>query len=407
MAAHRRRPSTITGIALWLALATSGCSLVAPIPAQAPGGASAAGAAGESPSAAAGRALVPGAATPTGVIAQFPRRIALLLPLSGPTAAAAAAIRDGFVAAWLQQDPAARPDVRIYDVAATPLPAAYDAAVADGADFVVGPLTKQSVDALVPLANGRLPVLALNYLPDGMHAPRQFYQFALHPEDEARSVAKRLIADGHPRGVVMVPDGDWGTRVANAFSSELTGLGGAVLALAHYDPTQVDFSDIIRSELQVHEARGEVPSHRPDASFVFVAGPPQITRLVMPQLKFHFAGDLPVYSMPDGYAPDTLANADIDHMFFPDMPWMVGSDPATVAVRDAIHSAWPALATRFDRLYAFGFDAYRLVPALRSGYFDGGAPLAGVTGALSLDRDGRIHRALVWARIQDGIAKPL
>jgi len=180
-----------------------------------------------------------------------------------------------------------------------------------------------------------------------------------------------------------------------------------VLALGRYAPGQINFSDIIRSTLEIGATPGGPAAHRADATFVFVAGPPSITRLVMPQLKFNYAGDLPVYSMPDGYAPGPVANSDVDGMRFPDMPWMISADPVTAKIRASVDAAWPNRAARWGRLYAFGFDAYRLVPALRSGYLAGGTELAGVTGRLRLDDLGRIRRGLDWAVIRDGVPSPL
>jgi outer membrane PBP1 activator LpoA protein len=91
---------------------------------------------------------------------------------------------------------------------------------------------------------------------------------------------------------------------------------------------------------------------------------------------------------------------------FPDMPWMVSNDAVTARIRDAVHSAWPARTTRYDRLYAFGFDAYRLVPALRAnGMHD--AEISGVTGKLRLDDHNRVRRDLDWAVIRDGLPAEL
>ncbi len=275
--------------------------------------------------------------------------------------------------------------MKIYDVAAQSVASAYDQAVADGAGFVVGPLTKADVAAVAPLAAGRVPTLALNFLGGSAAAPRDLYQFALLPEDEARIVARRLAADGKLRGVAIVPNGEWGDRVAAAFTDELARLGGAVLDTARYDPGLVDFSDIIRTTLQIHEVKGEPVTHRADAAFVFIAGTPDIARLIMPQLKFHYAGDIPVYSTSESFKPGTAANADIDGLMFPDMPWMISADPATDAIRDKVRAAWPAATARRDRLFAFGFDAYRLVPELRSGFFRDGALFSGMTGQLQLD----------------------
>ena len=197
--------------------------------------------------------------------------------------------------------------------------------------------------------------------------PGNFYQFALSPEDEARSVARRAVADGRLNGVVMVPANEWGNRVSAAFADELSHLGGAVLDTQRFETSQVDFSDVIKQAFQVHAVKGEPATHRTDAAFVFVAaGSPGTARQILPQLKFHFVGDVPVYSTSDSFEPDPAANSDLDGMLFPDMPWMVADDPVTAQIRDAVRAAWPARTTRRDRLYAFGFDAYRLVPALRS-----------------------------------------
>jgi uncharacterized protein len=334
---------------------------------------------------------------------EFPDQIALLLPLSGRAEAVGVAVRDGFIAAYLEQDPASRPRLRIYDVAATSVGGAYSQAIADGAGFVVGPLTKEDVAAVVPLSSGRTPVLALNFLADSMNPPRNFYQFALSPEDEARGVARRVVADGRRDGVAIVPANDWGNRVAAAFADELKTLGGSVLDSQRYDSSQVDFSDVIKQVLQVHTVKGEPSTHRTDATFVFVAaGSPGIARQILPQLKFHYAGDVPVYSTSDSFEPDPSANSDLDGMLFPDMPWMISNDAVTTQIRDGVRAAWPARTARRDRLYAFGFDAYRLVPALRSKNPSTAADISGVTGKLHLDEHNRIHRELDWTQIRNG-----
>ncbi len=347
--------------------------------------------------------VLSGASTQIAAATEFPDQIALLLPLSGRAESVGVAVRDGFVAAYLEQAAASRPRLRIYDVAAESVSSAYAQAIADGAGFVVGPLTKEDVAAVVPLSGARTPVLALNFVADSMATPRNFYQFALSPEDEARSVARRVVADGRMKGVAIVPSGEWGSRVVAAFADELSHLGGTVLDSQRYETSQVDFSDMIKQVLQVHVVKGEPATHRTDAAFVFVAAASAgVARQILPQLKFHYAGDVPVYSTSDSFEPDSAANSDLDGMLFPDMPWMVADDPVTTQIRDGVRAAWPARTARRDRLYAFGFDAYRLVPALRSKSPAEASEISGVTGKLHLDDRNRIHRELQWAQIKNG-----
>jgi outer membrane PBP1 activator LpoA protein len=349
------------------------------------------------------------ASTQIAAATEFPDQIALLLPLSGRAEAVGVAVRDGFIAAYLEQPPASRPRLKVYDVAAAgSVGGAYTQAISEGAGFVVGPLTKEDVAAVVPLSDGRTPVLALNFLGDSMSAPRNFYQYALLPEDEARIVARRAVADGRRNGVVIVPGSEWGNRVAAAFADELSHLGGSVLDSRHFETAQADFSDIIKQVLQVHVAKGEPSTHRTDAAFVFVAaGSAGVARQILPQLKFHYAGDVPVYSTSDSFEPDPAANSDLDGMLFPDMPWMVANDPVTAQIRDGVRAAWPARTARRDRLYAFGFDAYRLVPALRAKSPAEAGDISGVSGKLHLDGQNRIRRDLDWSQIRNGVPNAL
>jgi uncharacterized protein len=334
---------------------------------------------------------------------EYPDAVALLLPLSGRSEAVGVAVRDGFIAAYLEQDPTKRPRLRIYDVAAESVASAYTHAVSEGAGFVVGPLTKEDVAALAPLSGGHTPVLALNFLSESVVAPKDFYQFALFPEDEARMIARHAVTDGRLNGVVIVPSGELGNRVAAAFADELSHHGGTVLDSQHYEASQVDFTDIIKQVLQVRMVKGEPATHRTDAAFVFVAGAPGVARQILPQLKFNYAGDVPVYSMSDSFEPDPAANSDLEGMMFPDMPWMIGGDPVTTQIRDSVRAAWPARTVRRDRLYAFGFDAYRLVPVLRSKSPAAVSDISGVSGRLHLDEHNRIRRDLEWARISNGV----
>ena len=348
--------------------------------------------------------VLPAAQTQLAQATEYPDQIALLLPLSGRGEAVGVAVRDGFIAAYLEQT-SARPRLRIYDVGVEPAAAAYERAVTDGANFVVGPLTKEDVAAVAPLAAGRSTVLALNFLADDTRANNMF-QFALLPEDEARAAARRVVADGRMNGVALAPMNELGTRVLAAFTDELTHLGGLLLDTGRYDTNQADFSDVIHKVLQIKDVKGEPSTHRADAAFIFVAAAPITARQIRPQLKFHYAGDVPMYCTSDSFEPDPSANSDMEGVIFADMPWMISSDPVTTQIRNDVRAAWPTRATRRGRLYAFGFDAYRLVPTLRSK-----APMAtnvsGMTGKLRLDEHNRIRRELDWAEIKNGIPRAL
>ena len=155
--------------------------------------------------------------------------LALILPLTGRTAGPAAQIRDGFLTAYYQLPANSRPRLRVYDSATTSISDTIAQAAAAGAEFIVGPLTREEVTSAAEVLTTRPPVLALNFLPSDRPAPERFYQFALSPEDDARAVARYIGASGRRHGVVIVPEGTPG-RVAAAFDEELRAAGGSCSA---------------------------------------------------------------------------------------------------------------------------------------------------------------------------------
>ena len=346
-------------------------------------------------------------------------RVALLLPLTGPASAQASTVRDGFMSAYYQIPAASRPDLRLYDTGALPGPEAVAQARAAGSSFVVGPLTREDVAAVAASGAQSVPVLALNFLPPDRAAPSGLYQFALSPEDEARVVAHRLLADGHHRGIALIPRGDWGSRVGEAFTRELTAGGGSLISQAVYDPAGHDYGDELQSILHVDDSRARYlhlqnvlggklnfePRRRADIEFVFIAAASATTaRLLEPQLKFFYAGDIPSYSLSNAYEPDsTASNQDIDGLMYPDMPWMVAGDGSIDDVRNVIAQAWENRAAWRSRLFAFGYDACQLMLAMSAkGRNPADAQVAGLTGLLHFDAERRVQRDLIWVQVRNG-----
>jgi uncharacterized protein len=356
-----------------------------------------------------------------GVGLAYPPQIGLILPLSGRQQGAGVAVRDGFLAALLQQEQAQRPLVNVYDSAEMGATTAYRRAIADGAQFVVGPLTKDDVTAIAASGETSVLTLALNQTADESNVPSLMFQFALDPEDEARQVAQRVTADGRMRGLLLLPNNEWGQRVFKAFDTELKTLGGTIAAMRFYDPASRDYSQPITQLLLIDESRARAnalnatigahlefePRSRGDAQFVFVGAQPVQGRSLRPALRFHLAEDLPIYATSDIFEPDAEANSDLEGVIFPDMPWVISPDAVSTQLRTALSKHWPVRARGRGRLYAFGFDAYRLVPLLKAGRFGNEHAVPGMTGLLSIDGKGRVHRELDWAQVAGGKPNPL
>ena len=356
-----------------------------------------------------------------GVGLDYPAQIGLILPLSGRQQGAGTAVRDGFLAALLQQEQSKRPLVNVYDSAEMGATTAYRRAIADGAQFVVGPLTKDDVTAIAASGEVSVLTLALNQTADETSQPSLMFQFALDPEDEARQVAQRVASDGRMRGLLLLPNNEWGQRVFKAFDTEIKTLGGTIAAMRFYDPAARDYSQPITQLLLIDESRARAnalsatvgtrlefePRRRGDAQFVFVGAQPVQGRSLRPALRFHLAEDLPVYATSDIFEPDAEANSDLEGVIFPDMPWVISPDAVSTQLRTALSKHWPVRARGRGRLYAFGFDSYRLVPLLKAGKFGNAYAVPGMTGLLSIDGKGRVRRELDWAHVAGGKPAPL
>jgi uncharacterized protein len=352
------------------------------------------------------------------------RTLALLLPLSGPHAAAAEAMRDGFFAAYYAaRDPAMpQPAARVYDTGATPdtLLAAHRRALDDGAEFVIGPLTREEVTALADRGRPAVPVLALNYLDPGKAAPFNFFQWGLAPEDEARQAAERAIMDQQYRAVALVPEGDWGQRVLNAFRERLQALGGTVVGERTYVVADRDHSAPIRELLSLNQSEERhrsltaalgmksqfQPRRRDDVDLVFIAARPDSAKLLGPQLRFHRTGELPIYATSQIYEGDKPA-ADLNGLRFCDMPWMLSPGGDFAQQRAALQALFPTRPREYTRLLAVGHDAYTLVRLIDGGQLRPGSFFPAASGTLSLREDGVISRGLACVEVRNGALRTL
>ncbi len=407
---------------------------------------------------------------------RLPKKIALILPLSNRYAKAASAVRDGFLAAYYSQQPddasndqlpvnpfspfkprqavdadsgnAENPDalpfntirfdtpasvvpsIKIYDAGDDPtlIDLIYEQAIDDGAEFVVGPLHKDSVNQLASHTELAIPVLALNYSEQRGKAaeetlPVNLFQLSLSPEQEARQVAERAWLDGHSRAAIITPNSTWGERVAKAFSKRWRQFGGHIVEKQTYDAKKSDYSLPIRRLLNVDESQQRkknlrrllgkklefIPRRRQDIDFIFMAAASKQARLIKPQLRFHHAPKVPVYATSHSYSGSINADMDrdMDGVLFCDMPWTLAAESPGQSLKTDIEAIWPNASKRYSRLFALGVDAYRVIGELNSLRRNRADYYPGETGDLYLDVANRLQRRLSWAKFERGIPVPL
>lgn len=337
--------------------------------------------------------------------------IALLLPMDGPLASVARALRDGFLAAHLESGQDLK--IELFDSArVSSMDAFYQQAAASGVELVVGPLDKALVRQLAERDQLPITTLALNYSDAGQKNPPQLFQFGLAAEDEAREVARRAWDDGHRRAIALTPRGEWGNRVLDAFRRQWQEQGGTLVA-AEPLAEPVALANQIADLLQVRSIAGDSssslqsqPTRRQDVDFLFLAATPQQAQQVKPTLIFQYAGDLPVYATSHLHAATDNRSQylDLEGIRFTETPWLLD---AQLPLRQQIESKWPQARGSLGRLYAMGADAYLLAPRLNQLTALPETQLEGYSGTLSLTPEQRIERRLPWAEFRDGAIQPI
>jgi outer membrane PBP1 activator LpoA protein len=320
-------------------------------------------------------------------------KIALLLPSKGQYAQAGKTIRDGFLAAYYKSktNQSSDPIVQVYDTSdAGKINEAYQRAIADNSNVIVGPLTKQDVDTVANIPS-TIPILALNTLADGKAVPRHLHQFGLLPEDEIAAVASLARRQGHRRALVIVPEGDWGKRMMTAFNQFWQTAGGSIA-----DTLMLHTNREISSQIQAAiTVKGKVS--RQDIDMIFLAASPELARQIKPLLTYHGAERLPVYASASVYSGSVspAQDQDLNGIQFCDMPSVL----ATEQQQDQL---WAKNAASGPRYFALGMDAYYL--ALQLG---ANQPLyhpTGATGKLYFNqRQQRVQRTLVCSRFNEGV----
>ncbi|MDM8545279.1 penicillin-binding protein activator [Candidatus Venteria ishoeyi] len=350
--------------------------------------------------------------------------IALFLPLSGKFARPAGIVRDGFISAWYADKKTSKPKVKLYDVNDNNVLDFYQQAVSNGAQMVVGPMGKKATAALISHYNDfPVPTLLL-YQPEalqqpGTRIPNNLFQFSLSPVQEAQIVAQHAWSDGHRIASILVPEGTWGERLAQAFSIQWQSLGGSIVDSQFYN--KKNLASPVRAIA------------RSGADMVFVGAFASQGRRIKPQFRYYGAGGLPLYATSHLYEAEDnpRMDKDLNGIVFVDMPWVLlkgfwkepnwlvtaGENnqaqaflPTPDPMYDSLQQQWSErMYGSSKRLFAFGIDAYQVINYLKRVGNNRYTPVqqAGASGLLSLNNLGIVQRQLLRAIFKSGRALPL
>jgi len=342
-----------------------------------------------------------------------PAQVAILLPTEGSLDAVAKAIRDGILSAYLEQPGDAV--IRFYSSGnnAESAITAYLQAEEDGATQIIGPLRIESTRALSGLTDLSVPILLLNQA--GSDQPAQaglVNSLAMSRTEEATAIAKSALAQGQDKALVIVPDSPWGTRMETAFANAFEQGEGHISATTHFDTSAADHSAMLTQMLGIDESKQRKtdlqsrlgitltfePSRRDDFDFIFMVAKPREGRELKPLLRFHDAGDIPVYAMSRIFSGkvNQATDQDLNAIVFPSTRWQLETPAAATLALASIRGG------TMGNFYALGQDAWRLLPWLPLMQKDPDLWFPGDVGALRLQPDGQLYRQPAWAQFSAG-----
>ncbi|HMV72023.1 MAG TPA: penicillin-binding protein activator, partial [Pseudomonadales bacterium] len=293
--------------------------------------------------------------------------------------------------------------------------AAYAGAIADGADFVIGPLLKEDLTAFGPALPVSVPTLALNFSDAPPLLDGHLYSFGLDAIDEADQLARSAQERGFHRVVVLSDDSLLSQRQLERFRERWHAIAANdvadTLTLTDLNAFRRDFERMLLIEGSRQRAAAltrllgrELISEarrRQDLDLLVMFANPVAARSLRPLVSFLYAGDLPLWAASQSNAAqaDRRDDRDLETVRLLDAPWF---STAERPLRDALGDGAPPGG--MQRLAALGADACRLQS--RTGLLEwmNALGLSGATGELLLDGNRRLHRRLSWYVFTDGIA---
>lgn len=342
---------------------------------------------------------------PVRTIHQGEVRAALLLPLSGPQAAIGQALSNAAQLALFEIADAKFSLIPL-DTKGTAEGAAQaaQAAMAQGATIVLGPVFSFEVKAAAPVVRDQVvPLLA--YTTDRSVAGSGVYALGFLPGPQVARVMAHAREQGLRRIGVLARADDYGRAVADAAKEAAALQGLELVAVDYYDPAASDFTQMVK---RFAARKGVTSKGVPGSAYDAILLPDDGVRLR------NIASLLSYYMSEDGAeVPRLLGTLLWDDPKLAQEPALVGgwypAPPAAghLAFEQRYAKAFGALPPRLSGLAGIAYDSTALAAALaRNGMGDYGSAVlqnpngfAGVDGIFRLGANGVAERGLIVKEI--------
>ncbi|MDN4502044.1 penicillin-binding protein activator [Alteromonadaceae bacterium BrNp21-10] len=377
-----------------------------------------------------------------------PQKVAVILPLSGRLKPQGEALKQGLLSAYFS-DENGQPELSFID--STPLTTEALLAITEQHDFIVGPLQKEQIESLLPLLNPDKPMLALNrvsleisqlkfdqateLLTESVsnqettsvpltntpltlsNKSNNTWFYALAPEDEAQQLASYLLDNGYKKPVVVASDSSAMQRMASTFIEYWQQHTKLTPAAIHFDSNKTmrtgvaDLLDVNQSNARIRQVQRmhtqEVYAfyrNRQDIDAVVVFTNAEETELLVPIIESSispFSEIIPVFGSSRSYHQNLKNNSlrDLRNLTFVDMPWMLPNHAWPELYYESTQ-LWPNRRDSSQRLFAMGYDAYKMIPHLKHMSILPELKMQGLTGQLSVDSHNVVHRQLTLGKVE-------
>ncbi len=183
-------------------------------------------------------------------------RVAILLPLSGPHADQGQPMLQ---AAQLALDAPGAPALIVKDTGGTPqgAAAAAQAALAEGAGLILGPLTSGETAAVAPVARPT-NVAVLAFTNDPAQIQPGVWPLGITPGEQVRRLVTAVQAEGKTRIAAMLPDNAFGRVMADALTQAATVRNLPPPEIRQYQPGMASINQTARALSDFANRRGPI-----------------------------------------------------------------------------------------------------------------------------------------------------
>jgi len=127
--------------------------------------------------------------------------------------------------------------------------------LASGANILLGPIFGPDVRRVAPISTGaHVPLLA--FTNDSTLGQSNVYVLGLTPQAQVQRVVAYATAQGLKKFAILAPNSPYGRLVLNSYQDQVTKSGGTVAQISFYDPSSLDFTQVVQQVADAHKAAG-------------------------------------------------------------------------------------------------------------------------------------------------------